>query len=194
MGGKLISHMTKNDFFETLLSVSFFAVLYFLLYQVQVKVLSDFDFLPMASILFIPAGIKFLAMVVGQAPGVVGIALGFALVEINAGKTLDLTAFLTHVLLWLVLPYALLRGYLAKSDLKNDLTALTTYQLFVMAVIVSLTSSLAIQLYFFGLFDQQYPDLKGIWSMTVGDLSGIFLSLAFVVAMRRVFARRTRTN
>ncbi len=109
MGGKLISHMTKNDFFEILLSVSFFAVLYFLLYQVQVKVLSDFDFLPMASILFIPAGIKFLAMVVGQGPGVVGIALGFALVEINAGKTLDLTAFLTHVLLWLVLPYALLR-------------------------------------------------------------------------------------
>jgi hypothetical protein len=194
MGGKLISHMTKNDFFETLLSVSFFAVLYFLLYQVQVKVLSDFDFLPMASILFIPAGIKFLAMVVGQGPGVVGIALGFALVEINAGKTLDLTAFLTHVLLWLVLPYALLRGYLAKSDLKNDLTSLTTYQLFVMAVIVSLTSSLAIQLYFFGLFDPQYPVLKGIWSMTVGDLSGIFLSLAFVVAMRRVFARRTRTN
>ena len=74
--------MTKNDFFETLLSVSFFAVLYFLLYQVQVKVLSDFDFLPMASILFIP----------------------------------------------------------------------------------------------------------------IGDLSGIFLSLAIVVAMRRVFARRTRTN
>ena len=194
MGGKFISHMTKNDFFETLLSVSFFAVLYFLLYQVQVKVLSDFDFLPMASILFIPAGIKFLAMVVGQGPGVVGIALGFALVEINAGKTLDLTAFLTHVLLWLVLPYALLRGYLAKSDLKNDLTALTTYQLFVMAVIVSLTSSLVTQLYFFGLHDPQYPVLKGVWSMTIGDLSGIFLSLAFVVAMRRVFARRTRTN
>ncbi len=194
MGGKLISHMTKNDFFETLLSVSFFAVLYFLLYQVQVKLLSDFDFLPMATILFIPAGIKFLAMVVGQGPGVVGIALGFALVEINAGKTLDLTAFLTHVLLWLVLPYALLRGYLAKSDLKNDLTTLTTYQLFVTAAIVSLTSSLVTQLYFFGLLDPQYPVLKGIWSMTIGDLSGIFLSLAFVVAMRRVFARRTRTN
>ena len=194
MAAKRIHVMTKNDLFETLLSVSFFAALYFLLYQVQVKVLSDFDFLPMASILFIPAGIKFLAMVVGQAPGVVGIALGFALVEINAGKTLDLTAFLTHVLLWLVLPYALLRGYLAKSDLKNDLTALTTYQLFVMAVIVSLTSSLVTQLYFLGLHDPQYPVLKGIWSMTVGDLSGIFLSLAFVVAMRRVFARRTRTN
>ena len=194
MGAESIHVMTKNDFFETLLSVSFFAVLYFLLYQVQVKVLSDFDFLPMASILFIPAGIKFLAMVVGQGPGVVGIALGFTLVEINAGKTLDLTAFLTHVLLWLVLPYALLRGYLAKSDLKNDLTTLSTYQLFVMAVIVSLTSSLGTQLYFFGLHDPQYPVLKGVWSMTVGDLSGISLSLAFVVAMRRVFARRTRTN
>ena len=194
MGGNRISHMTKNDLFETLLSVTFFAVLYFLLFQVQVKVLSDFDFLPMASILFIPAGIKFLAMVVGQVPGVVGIALGFALVEINAGKTLDLTAFLIHVLLWLVLPYALLRGYLAKSDLKNDLTTLTTYQLFVMAVIVSFTSSLVTQLYFFGLHDPQYPVLKGVWSMTIGDLSGIFLSLAFVVAMRRVFARRTRTS
>ena len=194
MGGKFNSLMTKNDLFETLLSVSFFAALYFLLYQVQVKVLSDFDFLPMASILFIPAGIKFLAMVVGQGSGVVGIALGFALVEINAGKTLEVTAFLMHVLLWLALPYALLRGYLVKADLKNDLTTLTTYQLFVMAVIVSLTSSLGTQLYFFGLHDPQYPVLKGVWSMTVGDLSGISLSLAFVVAMRRVFARRTRTN
>ena len=71
MGGNRISHMTKNDLFETLLSVTFFAVLYLLLFQVQVKVLSDFDFLPIASILFIPAGIKFLAMVVGQVPGVV---------------------------------------------------------------------------------------------------------------------------
>ena len=194
MGGKFNSLMTKNDLFETLLSVSFFAALYFLLYQVQVKVLSDFDFLPMASILFIPAGIKFLAMVVGQGSGVLGIALGFALVEINAGKTLEVTAFLTHVLLWLGLPYALLRGYLVKADLKNDLTTLTTYQLFVMAVIVSLTSSLGTQLYFFGLHDPQYPVLRGIWSMTIGDLSGIFLSLACVVAMRRVFARRTLTN
>ncbi len=86
MAAKRIHVMTKNDLFETLLSVSFFAALYFLLYQVQVKVLSDFDFLPMASILFIPAGIKFLAMVVGQAPGVVGIALGFALVELTLAK------------------------------------------------------------------------------------------------------------
>jgi len=86
MGGKLISHMTKNDFFETLLSVSFFAVLYFLLYQVQVKVLSDFDFLPMASIFFIPAGIKFLAMVVGQGPGVVGIALGLPWLKLTLAK------------------------------------------------------------------------------------------------------------
>ena len=117
MTAKRIHVKTKNDLFETLLSVSFFAALYFLLYQVQVKVLSDFDFLPMASIL-----------------------------------------------------------------------------LFVMAAIVSLTSSLVTQLYFFGLHDPQYPVLKGIWSMTIGDLSGIFLSLAFVVAMRRVFARRTRTN
>ena len=119
MAAKRIHVMTKNDLFETLLSVSFFAALYFLLYQVQVKVLSDYDFLPMARILFIPAGIKFLAMVVGQAPGVVGIALGFAWVEINAVKTLDITAFLTHVLLWLVLPYVLLRGYLAKAGLKR---------------------------------------------------------------------------
>ena len=117
MTAKCIHVKAKNDLFETLPSVSFFAALYFLLYQVQVKVLSDFDFLPMASIL-----------------------------------------------------------------------------LFVMAAIVLLTSSLVTQLYFFGLHDPQYPVLKGIWSMTICDLSGIFLPLAIVVAMRRVFARRTRTS
>lgn len=179
---------------ESLAIAVFFAMVYFLLYQLQMNVLTDFDFLPMASILFLPAGVKFIAMVVGQTPGVIGIAIGVQLVELHQGKAFDPFSFIPHMLVWLVLPYALLRAYLAKNHLANNMVALTSYQLFVLALIVSLVSSLATQLYFFGIHDPQYPLLRGIWSMTVGDLSGIFVSLGAIVAVRRIFEKRPRIN
>ncbi len=49
--------------------------------MVQIKVLGYFDFLPMASILFIPAGVKLLAMLIGRGAGVFGVLVGVELVN-----------------------------------------------------------------------------------------------------------------
>ena len=186
--------MKTSFLFESSITAAFFAVMYFLLYQVQVHVLTDFDFLPMASILFLPAGVKFIAMVVGQGAGVMGIAIGMQLVERYQGTTFDLLTVLPHLFVWLLLPYALLRTYLVKNHLTQDLSALTTYQLVVLASIASIVSSLGSQLYFLGLDNPQYPLLRGIWSMTVGDMSGIAVSLGFIVVVRRVFVKRERIS
>ena len=186
--------MKTSFLFESSITAAFFAVMYFLLYQVQVHVLTDFDFLPMASILFLPAGVKFIAMVVGQAAGVMGIAIGMQLVERHQGMPFDVLTAIPHLLVWLLLPYALLRAYLVKNHLTHDLSALTTYQLVVLASVASIVSSLGTQLYFFGIHDPQYPLLRGMWSMTVGDVSGIAVSLGFIVVVRRVFIKRERIS
>lgn len=194
MSQNLPQTMKTSFLFESFITAAFFAVMYFLLYQVQVHVLTDFDFLPMASILFLPAGVKFIAMVVGQAAGVMGIAIGMQLVERHQGMPFDVLTAIPHLLVWLLLPYALLRAYLVKNHLTHDLSALTTYQLVVLASIASIVSSLGSQLYFLGLDNPQYPLLRGIWSMTVGDMSGIAVSLGFIVVVRRVFVKRERIS
>lgn len=194
MSQNLPQTMKTSFLFESFITAAFFAVMYFLLFQVQVQVLTDFDFLPMASILFLPAGVKFIAMVVGQAAGVMGIAIGMQLVERHQGMPFDVLTAIPHLFVWLFLPYALLRAYLVKNHLTHDLSALTTYQLVVLASIASIVSSLGSQLYFLGLDNPQYPLLRGIWSMTVGDMSGIAVSLGFIVVVRRVFVKRERIS
>ncbi len=194
MSQNLPQTMKTSFLFESFITAAFFAVMYFLLFQVQVQVLTDFDFLPMASILFLPAGVKFIAMVVGEGAGVMGVAIGVQMVERYQGTTFDLLTVLSHLFVWLLLPYALLRAYLVKNHLTHDLSALTTYQLVVLASIASIVSSLGTQLYFLGLDNPQYPLLRGIWSMTVGDMSGIAVSLGFIVVVRRVFVKRERIS
>ena len=154
--------------------------------------MGEFDFLPMASILFLPAGIKFLAILVGRHWGVVGIALGKVLVDryfAFSSNTIDVM----HLVLWLVLPYVCMSAYLVKKDAKQTLDGVTTYDLVVLALIASLVSSFGTQTYFFGMNESEYPLLKGVWSMTIGDFSGILFVLGLVVCVRRLmtwFAHR----
>ena len=166
--------------------VGVFAASYFSLFWVQVNVLGEFDFLPMASILFLPAGVKFIAMLVGRHWGVVGIALGKVLVDIYSGSVSDLSEQIPHLLVWLVAPYACMLIFLKQKDLSQTLDGLTTFDLVVLALIVSLVSSLGTQLYFFGMHEPGYPLLKGVWSMTLGDISGILFSLGAVIFIRRL--------
>ncbi|MDB0048220.1 hypothetical protein N9F12_02140 [Burkholderiaceae bacterium] len=166
--------------------VGVFAASYFSLFWGQVNVLGEFDFLPMASILFLPAGVKFIAMLVGRHWGVVGIALGKVLVDIYSGSVSDLSEQIPHLLVWLVAPYACMLIFLKQKDLSQTLDGLTTFDLVVLALIVSLVSSLGTQLYFFGMHEPGYPLLKGVWSMTLGDISGILFSLGAVIFIRRL--------
>jgi len=174
--------------------VGVFAASYFSLFWVQVNVLGEFDFLPMASILFLPAGVKFIAMLVGLHWGVVGIALGKVLVDIYSGSVSDLSEQIPHLLVWqiphllvwLVAPYACMLIFLKQKDLSQTLDGLTTFDLVVLALIVSLVSSLGTQFYFFGMHEPGYPLLKGVWSMTLGDISGILFSLGAVIFIRRL--------
>jgi hypothetical protein len=173
-----------------LLAISF-AVAYFSLFWVQVNVLGEFDFLPMVSILFLPAGIKFLAMLVGRHWGLIGIAGGKLLVDRYFGSVSSFTTEFSHLLVWLVIPYICLLTYLKQTNLSQKLDRLTAYHLVVVALLTSFVSSLGTQYYFFGLHEPSYPLLKAIWSMTIGDFSGILVTLGVVIFVRRFVTRST---
>lgn len=181
--------MTTEKHSESLLTVVFFAFAYFLSFLVQINVLKVFDHMPMASILFIPAGIKFVALLVGGGAGVVGVTIGWMLVEHHIGNKFQLSTTLSHTFVWLLLPYICMTGYLKKKHLKTNLENLTTYHVLVLAIILSFVSSLGTQLLFVGVPDINYPLIKGIWSMSIGDFSGILATLGLVLVVRRVVAR-----
>ena len=166
-------------------TVAFFCVAYFCFCWLQVNGLQEFDFLPMASILFLPAGVKFLAMLVGGPWGVLGIAVGKIWVDQYLGNDFSLTGEITHQLVWLIFPFACLHLYLQKKNLKYSLDAITTYDLLVLSVLVSFASSVATQLYFFEVSNPQFYILKGIWAMTLGDLSGIMLMFGLIIVAKR---------
>ena len=174
-----------KKYLNSMPTVAFFSVAYFCFSWLQVNGLQEFDLSPMASILFLPAGVKFLAMLVGGLWGVLGIAVGKICVEQYLGNDISLTEEITHLLVWLIFPYACLRLYLKKKNLKYSLDGITTYDLVVLSVLVSFISSIATQLYFFGLSNPESPLLKGIWSMTMGDLSGILLMFGLIIVAKR---------
>jgi hypothetical protein len=179
---------------EYLINAVFFTFAYFLFYMVQIKVLGDFDFLPMASILFIPAGVKFLAMLIGRGAGVFGVLVGVELVNLYLGKPPNLLEIGMHAVVWILLPYACMVAYLRKRDHGQNLVGLTTFDVIALAILVSTMSSLASQLYWSGLDVAGVPLVRAIWGMLVGDVAGIFLALGVVLVTRKVFAHAHGNN
>jgi uncharacterized membrane protein len=169
-----------------------FAVIYFCSYVLQVQILADFDFLPRASIFFLPAGIKLVAILVGKFRGVLGVLIGRLLVEQYLGTPLLNAHLLMELIFWAVVPYALATAYLKKCDLELDLKDLTTYRLLMLSIIVAFSSSLGVQVFRYVTSSMlEFPLQKAIWSMTVGDLSGMFAVLAMVIFVTRYLKKQT---
>ncbi len=174
---------------EYLITIVFFSVAYFLFYMVQMKVLGDFDFVPTVSIFFIPAGVKFLAMLVGRGAGVFGVLVGVELVNLYVGKPLNLLEIGLHAVVWILLPYACMVAYLKQRERGQNLIGLTIFDVITLAILVSMVSSLGSQLYWNGFDAAGVQLVLAIWGMLVGDVAGIFLAMVVVLVTRKVFSR-----
>tara|TARA_B110000259_G_scaffold160931_1_gene184716 strand:+ start:1215 stop:1823 length:609 start_codon:yes stop_codon:yes gene_type:complete len=186
---------TKTFLLRYLLTVCSFACAYFGLYVVQMNVMAEFEFLPMASILFLPAGVKFLAMLVGRTAGVGGVVVGIALVNhvtAEAENYIHINMF--AMVLWLLLPYVLLRVYLNARGHGKHLRTLTAFDVAVLTIMVSFVGSLGAQLYWYEWNTPVAPLLRVIWVMFIGETSGIFLMLGIVIVIRRLFFHDTRNH
>jgi hypothetical protein len=95
---------------------------------------------------------------------------------------------------WILLPYVLLSAYLNKRGHGHNLNGLTTFDVVMLVIMVSFVSSIGAQLYWNGWNPAEFPLLRAIWGMFIGDISGIFLMLGIVIVARRLFFYAIRNN
>ena len=179
--------MSMKSPVSALIVIFFFALSYFLLFEFQMQVMGEFDFLPMVSILFVPAGIKFLGMLIGRIWGVLGVFVGRTALDLHLGNDIQSMWWVLNNVFWLVLPYVFLSYYLHRQRLSDDLSRLSAYHLSVLAIGTSLISSLGAQVLFFVEKKPLHSLLQSTWAMSIGDISGILVTLVFVAAARRAF-------
>ena len=168
-----------------------FSLLYLAVFWVQINVLSGFDLFPSASILFLPAGIKLMCMLSGHWHGLLGLYIGKLAVEVwILGSPWTLQMCLIEPLLWIVPAYVTLMWVMRRLGVEPDLSNVTTYHVLVIAFSASLVTSLFVQSYLVWVGEVHREWLKAVWSMTVGDTSGIVLTLVLVAWFRRRISSR----
>jgi hypothetical protein len=146
--------------------------------------------------IFLPEGVKFLAMLVGQTAGVGGVAVGITLDKhfTTETKKIYMHIDMFSMVLWILLPHKLLRVYLNERGHGKHLGALTACDVLVLTTMVSFVSSLGAQLYWHEWNTPFDPLLRVMWGIFIGDTSGIFLILGIVIVTRRLFFYVTRNN
>lgn len=173
---------------EKLILGGVFAGLYQVAWWIQVHLLGVFDFLPGVSLFFLPAGIKLLAIIVGGLPGVLGVYTVSVIADMQVLAERDLLFHLVSQLVWLGTPYVTFLVIKRYFRIDDHLIAVSGGQIGLIAVVVTVASSLATRvfLYFTGDVPLNVFNLS-TWGMSLGDIAGIAVVLfAASVAMRRL--------
>lgn len=169
-------------------------------FLLQVHFLTFFDYMPKASLFFIPAGIKLVAFVVARSAGLVGVSLGVLLT-----LTTDTSWHPPHVHDYFsvmffnaVVPYIGAVVAARTLGVSADLRAIRLWQIIVMAVWVSIVNGVSMNAYLLIEGVNTFADFDhGVLAATFGDVSGIVFTLFLIsisphlyMGWQRVKARR----
>ena len=167
-----------------------FAVLYGLAVLVQVEFLSKFEYATGVSLLYLPAGVKLLAIVVGGAPAIFGVGLvatWHATVIWN-----EPTVFaLINTAIWAATPYWVYR-WMQKQWLHLDesLSGLSAAQVVLIAVATTSATSIATELWLLITGHREFAQsIHAMLAMAWGDFCGIVFTLALSVVLVRQLKR-----
>lgn len=172
------------SYFQNLALATIFAAVYYLAFWIQVHWLASFDFVQGVSLLFLPAGIKMLAIVVGGAWGIGGVFVTSMLLSRFVWGDQGFVYALLAQIVWAGVPY--LTYQILKRQLQIDemLLSLKGSHIVLIAIAISLTSSLADRSFRYaagqlegGMFN------TSVWAMMLGDVGGIVLVLSLTVLL-----------
>ncbi|MEY5029626.1 MAG: hypothetical protein RLZ63_1941 [Pseudomonadota bacterium] len=175
---------THFSYFQNLALATIFAAVYYLAFWIQVHWLGSFDFVQGVSLLFLPAGIKMLSIVVGGAWGLGGVFVTSMLLSRFVWGDHGFVYALLAQIVWAGVPY--LTYQLLKRQLQIDemLLSLKGSHIAMIAVATSLTSSLADRSFRYAA-GQVQPDMfnTSVWAMMLGDVGGIVVVLSLSVLL-----------
>lgn len=166
-------------YFQNLALALLFGLVYHGAFWIQLHWLSAFDFVQGVSLLFIPAGIKMLAIVVGGIWGIGGVFVSSLLLSpLVWGDHGFFSAFAGQVV-WAGMPYGVYQWLKRQLRIDDTLQSANGTHIVAMAITTSFASSLA---------DRSYRLLTGgihgdifnvsVWAMLLGDIGGIVLTLS----------------
>ena len=175
---------THFSYFQNLALAAIFAALYYLSFWFQLHWLGSFDFVQGVSLLFLPAGIKMLSIVVGGAWGLGGVFVTSMLLSPLVWGDHGFVYALLAQIVWAGVPY--LTYQLLKRQLQIDemLLSLKGSHIAMIAVVTSLTSSLADRSFHFAAGEVQHEIFNtSVWAMMLGDVGGIVVVLSLSVLL-----------
>lgn len=154
------------------------------------------EYAPGVSLLFLPAGVKLVALLVAGGWGVLGLGLAALMMAKGIWTDGNLFALIGNIVVWLGVPYLLIESLLRWKSVKRDLSNLTFPFLLLIVVVVTSLSSIANSAYAVAAHGRKSDDLlPSALAMAVGDFVGAGLMLlvlmcAITLLQRRRMAKR----
>lgn len=164
-------------------------------FYLQFHFFTAFAYLPSASIFFLPAGVKLLAMLLARHWGLLGLWLGNNFIEAVFNEVpLSWEPYVLRPLIYLSVPYLTMRLWMRGNRVSDDLENLSLYHVVMLAITTSFAGALVFQAYLSKVFGATQPLSSAVWGMTVGDVSGVIGTLIVWVAARRMISSLRRRS
>ncbi len=174
----------RFSYFQNLALAILFAVPYYVTFWLQTHWLTGFDFVQGVSLLFIPAGIKMLAIVVGGSWGIGGVFVtSILLSEFVWGDNGFVYALMAQIV-WAGVPFITYQIFKRMLHIDDMLLSLKGSHIALIAVGTSLASSLADRTFRYAAGQVQDAVFNtSVWAMTIGDMGGIVVVLTVAVIL-----------
>lgn len=175
---------THFSYFQNLALAVIFAAVYYGAFWIQVHWLGSLDFVQGVSLLFIPAGIKMLSIVVGGAWGIGGVFVTSIMLSHFVWGDHGFVYALLAQIVWAGVPYLTYQILKRQMHIDEMLLSLKGSHIALIAVAISLTSSLADRSFRY-LAGQVQSDMfnSSVWAMMLGDIGGIVVVLSLAVLL-----------
>lgn len=144
------------------------------------------------TLLYLPAGIRLVILLIASLWGAIGIALAFPLAALQTFPDATLLEITTYSLIAGFIPYATVMGFCRLSGVSRDLATLRPIHLPLLSAAVSVTGALAYAsaLTAFGRFEESHF-LSDATALAAGDFLGCF-AVVGLVRMLILWRRKPR--
>lgn len=168
------------------------ALAYLLSFELMKWLPAWLEYAPGVALFFLPAGVKLVALLVARAWGLVGIVAAGAWTAADGWQSADGMTLLGNVLVWVGIPYVVIRLMLRWMNIHADLSNLTYLRVLVICMAATLASSVVGNVYAVWTHAQPLADLWALAAaMALGDFLGAGVLFALLIGcVNLVQARR----
>lgn len=159
-------------------------VAYWASFELNAMLSPWFEYLPGVSLLFLPAGVKLVALLVAGVWGVLGVGLAGLWMAAGVWQDAQWLPLLGNIVVWLGVPYFVIVLLMRLLGVARDLSNLRYLTLLFMAVVAILAQSLAGNLYAMLAHGRSASEvLPATFAMAVGDLVGAGIVLSVMMGL-----------